>query len=266
MRIRYKWWKRSSTRKWKWRWRTWRGKRVRYKFFYKYRGRRVTRRKWAWKWRVVNGRRMRYKWYWSRGYWKGRKGANRGKKFAWRWRWSWVTRGGRRMRIRNRYKWYRRTRTRRWVWRWRWRWIMRGGKRIRNRYRYKHTYKRSKKTKTVIRKGKKVTRRVVRRTRRVRRVKRRTARQRWRVKRTSNPATWWSYRLRINRWRYSRRMSRTQGYWYLRRYSDLRKKFGARNWRAAQKHWREFGIKERRNKLAYRDLNEWESKEYLKRF
>ena len=61
-------------------------------------------------------------------------------------------------------------------------------------------------------------------------------------------------------------MSRTQGYWYLRRYSDLRKKYGARNWRAAQKHWREFGIKERRNKLAYRDLNEWESKEYLGRF
>jgi hypothetical protein len=52
----------------------------------------------------------------------------------------------------------------------------------------------------------------------------------------------------------------------LRRYSDLRKKFGARNWKAARKHWREYGIKERRNKLAYRDLNEEESKEYIKRY
>ena len=147
------------------------------------------------------------------------------------------------------------------------------GKRTRTRYRtkYKYTHKtRSKKTKkvTVRRGGKKVTKVVRKRVRikRIRKRKRRTARQRWRVKRTSNPQTWWSYRLRINRWRFSRRMSRTQGYWYLRRYSDLRKKFGARNWKAAQKHWREFGIKERRNKLAYRDLNEWESKMYLERF
>jgi len=140
---------------------------------------------------------------------------------------------------------------------------MRGGKRVRTRYRYKHTFKG--KRRTVVRKGKKVIRRV-RKVRRIRKAVKRTARQRWRVKRTSNPQTWWSYRLRINRWRFSRRMSRTQGYWYLRRYSDLRRKFGARNWRAAQKHWREFGIKERRNKLAYRDLNGWESKMYIERF
>jgi len=272
MRIRYKWWKRTSTRKFSWRWRTWRGRRIRYKFYYKYRGRRVTRRKWAWKWRVVNGKRIRYKWFWSKGYWKGRKGGNKGKSFTWNWKWRWSMRGGKRVRTRYRYKRYMRTTT--WVWRWRWRWIMRGGKRVRTRYRYKHTKSGGKgkggggKTvkKTVVKKGKTIVKTVRKKIKTIRKVTRKTAKQRWRVKRTSNPQTWWSYRLIINRWRFSRRMSRTQGYWYLRRYSDLRKKFGSRNWKAAQTHWREFGIKERRNKLAYRDLNEWESKMYLERF
>lgn len=140
---------------------------------------------------------------------------------------------------------------------------MRGGKKVRERYRYKHRFRGKKRT--VVRKGKKVVRRI-RKIRRIRRVRRRTARQRWRVKRTNNPQTWWSYRLRINRWRFSRRMTRTQAFWYLRRYSDVRKRYGARNWRGARKHWREFGIKERRNKLAYRDLNAEESKIYIDRF
>ena len=138
---------------------------------------------------------------------------------------------------------------------------MRGGRRVREKYKYTKTRRtRTRKNK----KGKTVRR--TRRTKNIRSRKRRTAKQRWRVKRTNNPQTWWSYRLKINRWRFSRRMSRTQGYWYLRRYSDLRKKFGARNWRAAQKHWREYGIRERRNKLAYKDLNEWEAKSYYEHF
>ena len=61
-------------------------------------------------------------------------------------------------------------------------------------------------------------------------------------------------------------MSRNQAYWYLRRYSDLRQKFGTRNWKAAQNHWRQYGIKERRNKLAYRDLSEEESNVYIQRY
>jgi len=63
-----------------------------------------------------------------------------------------------------------------------------------------------------------------------------TRRQRWRVKRTSDPHTWWSFRRRINRWRFSRRISRGQCYWYLRRYKDVLKSCGGKrkNWKCAQ--------------------------------
>jgi len=100
-----------------------------------------------------------------------------------------------------------------------------------------------------------------------RRIRRYRRRRGWKVKRTQDPHTWWSFRRRVNRWRFSRRMSRQQGYWYLRRYRDVRTKCGGyRKWKCARTHWRQFGIKERRDKLAYRNLNLAESKAYVARF
>ena len=65
---------------------------------------------------------------------------------------------------------------------------------------------------------------------------------------------------------FGRRMTKRQARYYLKRYSDLRKQFGAKNYKAAIKHWKEFGRKEKRNKLAYKELSDKQAKCYLERY
>ena len=63
-------------------------------------------------------------------------------------------------------------------------------------------------------------------------------------------------------------MSRGQGYWYLRRYRDVLKSCGGKrkNWKCARNHWRKYGIKERRDKMAYRNLNSRQARAYIARY
>jgi hypothetical protein len=72
------------------------------------------------------------------------------------------------------------------------------------------------------------------------------------------------------RWRdiflFGKRMTKREAKYYLYRYADLQKLFGKKNYRAAIKHWRTKGRKERRNKLAYKELTDDQAKCYLKRY
>jgi len=72
------------------------------------------------------------------------------------------------------------------------------------------------------------------------------------------------------RWRdiflFGKRMTKREAKYYLYRYSDLQKLFGKKNYKAAIKHWRTKGRKEKRNKLAYKELSDEQAQCYLKRY
>lgn len=65
---------------------------------------------------------------------------------------------------------------------------------------------------------------------------------------------------------FGNRITEREAKYYLIRYPDLQKSLGKKNYRGAIKHWRETGRKEKRNKLAYKELSDDEAKCYLKRY
>lgn len=69
-----------------------------------------------------------------------------------------------------------------------------------------------------------------------------------------------------NHFLYGNRITIREAKYYLYRYADLQKQFGKKNYKAAIRHWRTQGRKEKRNKLAYKELTDDEAKCYLKRY
>lgn len=277
---RYQW-------RWKWIWRYVRGRRVRYRI--RYRTSRTTTTRWTrwyyrWVWRTVGGRRVKRRIRYRRP---------RTIRYRYSWRWGWRIVGGRRYRYRYRYRvgTYRSSRSY-YYWQWRWEWKIVEGQRIRYKYRFrkdkdgKEIPKPSKAELMKKQEAKKAKKAAAKKNatkkdqppqepkkapissskfpqdKGAKKAKESKKKQnpKW------NPHLWKPYLRLRNKFIYGERMTIREAKFYLARYSDLRKAFGSKNYKAAINHWRLNGRKEKRNKLAYKELSDKEAQCYLDRY